>query len=343
VAGSAARLRCPLAALVALVVAATCLAGCSTPRGSSGSSGKPTAFVSNMMLGNVTVLDLATQKAEGEVVMPRAGARLPFPGPLAALPDGSKVYVANLNAEALVAIDVASMSAGARIPLQQVPQEMAVTPDGRLLFVANDGTAVIVVDSERDAEVGRIEVGAPSAGAAMAPDGSQAWFSTAKGVVVVDVASRSVAARLPEIGSAASLVFSPDGGTVYVLGNFDPQGVVWVVDVASRALRATIVVDSSPVAAAVTPDGRWLYIVNRGANLVSAIDTSLNDVVARLPVGTVPVDLAIHPDGSAVYVTDSVSNTLSVISPASQAVVATIALETPAPSRPSGIAIVRVP
>lgn len=301
------------------------------------------AYISNTMNGTVSVLDPATQKIVADITMPRVGPRLPFPAFLAATPDGTKLYVSNLNTDSVSVVDTRRNLLLKRIDIGHAPQLLSVTPDGERLLVANDGTAIVVIDTEKDEVDGQIPIGTLTIGAAASQDNEHAWFSTPNGLVEVDLDAKNVVGKIDDVGAASPLLFDASGKTLYALGNYHPRGRVSAIDVSTRQVTATYEVESSPVAAALTPDGKWLYVANRGANTVSAIDLTQGAVVARIKVGSVPTSVAVTPDGASVYIADSMSNTLSVISTATQAVAATVDLNPPAQARPANLVIVPVP
>lgn len=304
---------------------------------------RPMAYVANNMHGTVSAVDLAERKVVADVELPRRGPRMPFPAFVAATADGTKVYVANLNGESIGIIDTARNRLLGVIALDHAPRGIALTPDGQTLLVTNDGDEVLRIDTGADEVRGRIAAGGPTVGVAVSPDGRRAYFSTAGALLVADVASDTVVARLEDVHANSAVVVSRDGRTVYALVNRNPIGAVYVIDADSHAVKAIVTVDSSPVAAAASPDGRWLYVVNRGSNTVAAIDLAINEVVAHVSVGEVPAGVAAAPDGSAVYVTGSRGNILTVVGTPEHAVEGTIALNPPEGARPLGVVIVTVP
>jgi YVTN family beta-propeller protein len=63
-------------------------------------------------------------------------------------PDGSKVYVTNVNSNTVSVIDTATNTVIATIPVGTTPQGVAVTPDGSKVYVANsDSNTVSVIDT----------------------------------------------------------------------------------------------------------------------------------------------------------------------------------------------------
>jgi YVTN family beta-propeller protein len=179
------------------------------------------------------------------------------------------------------------------------PQGVAVTPDGRTVYVANtvDGNYVSAIDTATNTVTATISVGPTS----------------------------------------ESIAVSPDGGTVYVTKPGD--GTVSVIATATNTVIATIRVVGRPFGVAVTPDGNTVYVASSYVSAVSAIATATNMVTTTIPfpLGSNPFGVAVTSDGSTVYVTNPGSATVSVIATATNAVIATIPL--PADSEPVGIAI----
>ncbi|MEW6605820.1 MAG: beta-propeller fold lactonase family protein [bacterium] len=80
----------------------------------------------------------------------------------------------------------------------------------------------------------------------------------------------------------------------------------------------------------------YAYVANSGANTVSVIDTSTNEVIATIPVGSSPGGVAITPDGRYAYVTNTGSNTVSVIDTQTNSVIGS---SIPVGSGPTGVAV----
>jgi YVTN family beta-propeller protein len=65
----------------------------------------------------------------------------------------------------------------------------------------------------------------------------------------------------------------------------------------------TLAAGATPGFVVVSPNGRQAYIANRGAGVVSVVDTAVNTVTATIPVAAGPPQyLSFSPDGRTVYV-----------------------------------------
>jgi YVTN family beta-propeller protein len=100
-------------------------------------------------------------------------------------------------------------------------------------------------------------------------------------------------------------------------------------EVAIPALGTPIQVGKTPGFVAVSPNGRHAYVANRDAQLVTVVDTAINQVTATIPIPAGPPQfLAFAPDGRKLYVTiyndQRTIHTIDVIDTASNTVVATV-------------------
>jgi YVTN family beta-propeller protein len=165
------------------------------------------------------------------------------------------------------------------IPLGGVSYGVAVTPDGRKVYVANLGSNnVFVIDTATNAVIGSpIPVGLFPFGVAITPD-RRAEHDRAQ--------QRE---REPEAGidDGDHQQDQRNGRKVYV-ANRDNDNVS-VIDTATNTVIATIPVGSFPIGVAVTPDGSKVYVANSGSNNVFVIDTASNLVLAVVSVGIQPV------------------------------------------------------
>ncbi|MGQ0483412.1 MAG: Hsp70 family protein [Pseudonocardia sp.] len=99
------------------------------------------------------------------------------------------------------------------------------------------------------------------------------------------------------------------------------------------SLGAAIPVGATPGFAAVSPNGRQVYIANRGAKIVTVVDTSVNQVTATIPVDAGPPQfLTFAPDGKRVYVSifnpERTIAAIGVLDTTTNKIVATIPVRT---------------
>ncbi|RMH24131.1 MAG: YncE family protein [Planctomycetota bacterium] len=194
---------------------------------------------------------------------------------------------------------------------------VAVTPDGRLAFVANIGSgSAAVIDLEVGERVKILETGAGAEGVAAHPVRPEVWVTNrdADTVSVIDTRSLEVVQTLRAGRFPIRVRFTPDGSRALV--SCAHSGDVWVYDGATRDAVATIDMDEQavgdgdkqmrlfsdqfgespvPVGILIRPDGRRAYVANTNADVVSVIDLDTLKVVDRLRAGREPDGLAWSP------------------------------------------------
>lgn len=299
----------------------------------------PRAYVTNNLEGAVAVVDTAERRVVASIPIPNPTGRWPFPAFVAAAADGARVYVANLNGASITEIDTAANAVVRTIPLTHPPRGLALTPDGRKLYVAGDGNEGFVIDTDAGEVVATIRFEQAGFDVQVARDGTRAYFTLAEGALAeVDVANDEVVFVLGGLVFPSAVALHPRKRIAYVLSNTD-LGDVTVVDLATRAVAGTIRVDMNPVAAALSDDGRRLYVANRGSGTLSVVDTDRGEVLAGVAVGTVPHGVALSADGREAYVTASGSDALVVVSTETFEVLATVRMSKPG-ARPLGVVVV---
>lgn len=197
------------------------------------------------------------------------------PTALVASSDGKLLFVANADGGSIAAVDVARGECVRTYPQPASPTGVAISPDGKTLFVTCAGPkgTVRFVDAASGERLGEVNVGYTP----MAP------------------------------------VVSGDGGRLYVCNRFDND--VSVVDVARRRQMSRVRVAREPVDAALTRDGRALFVANHlpadaadgevVSAVVTVIDTAtLETTDIRLPNGSTGVrGICASGDGKHAYVT----------------------------------------
>jgi YVTN family beta-propeller protein len=210
----------------------------------------------------------------------------------------------------------------AQEPTYLSPTALAMSPDGRRLYVACATAGQIsVFDTGARAVVDTIEVAGSPLGLVLTPDGATLYVTCGQPqsvVCVVNTARNEVIANIPTGHTTQAPVLSPDGGTLYVCSRFDHE--VAFIDLASRNVTVRVAVPREPVGLAVTRDGRFLLAANhlqagRADDDVVASSVSVIDVAARrvcreiaLPNGsTLLRDIRVSPDGRHAVVVHQLS------------------------------------
>jgi YVTN family beta-propeller protein len=215
-------------------------------------------------------------------------------------------------------------------------RSVAISPDGRRVYVLNAGVNTIsVFDTVTRTEI----AGSPIAtngvwplDMVMTPDGKKGFIMHSGGTItVIDLTTNTLVGSPLNPGNGDSLVqmkMTPDGSTAYVTAA--SSGRIWVVDVATNTITGFL----EPIAGnypmngiALSPDGQTAWITSLTNNAVRAIDLTNDTASGVISVGTSPTGgIAVSPDGLFVYVTNKGSDNVSVIDTATKTVVQTIAV-----------------
>lgn len=297
------------------------------------------AYVVNRVDGDVSLIDLGTNRA--------VGARIPVgdqPHGMAATPDGSRVYVAVSGLHEVRGIDVATSTVmEPPIPVGRHPLHVAITPDGGRAYVTNHLDATVsVIDITTNAVVGTIPAGQNPIGIVTTPDGTRAFVASwgTGRVLEIDLAADTlIGSGIGPLGNPRGLALSPDGSTLFVSTG---RGNVVAVDVVTGEILAPMieVFDGQPglLELAVTPDGGQAWVLHAAEGAVSVIDLASHAVFdPPMRFGNGPTSIAITDDGSRAYVTD-ISRNVFVIDISSREVAGSVI---PVGNTPETVVIIR--
>ena len=219
------------------------------------------------------------------------------------------------------------------------PAAIAITPDGRTAYLANDNPAsVSAVQVPSNRAIGEpLPVGEGLTDIAISPDGRRVYATdfTQDSVFVIDTRTNQLVGDPIEVGDGPeSVAFTPDGARAYVT-NAESKDVS-VIDTGLGRVTAAIPVGRRPEGIAVTPDGSTVYVANDNDGTVSVIDTRTNTAVGSpIEVGNGPGSVAVSADGRAVYVSNFGDDSVSVIDARANEVLTTVQ----AGEEPLGIAV----
>ena len=245
------------------------------------------------------------------------------PGRISISPDGSFVYVANIDGSGANAEDISVISTSGNEVVGAIaiadrlrPLEMFIPPGSRWGFAVGwDSSKIAVVDLAAREVTKNLDTGLEQSGYAVvrsSRDGSRLYvgYAGADALIVVDTASHEVAADLAvRLGPYPSFAVHPDRDLVYAA--LPDSGYVSVWDVPAAAVRETIPAGRFPGTLGMTPGGETLYVANLLDETVSVIDLETHEVAATIAVGSSPAIALVSPDGRFVYVAND--HTISVI------------------------------
>lgn len=250
-------------------------------------------YVSNYWSNTVSVVDMATN----EVI--KTFAVHPFPGALAASPDGTRLYVNTvLSPNPGYVVQVLDTSSGATvaiIPLN-VPQSgsgMAIAPDGTRLYVTNqalNGSNVKVIDTATNAVVATVETPTVPRAIDVTPDGQFAFVAVQEAgqVRAISTASLAVVASVPAGTRPLDVRVLPNGGRVYSVA----ENQITAIATTSGAVLGTIPITLS----------RAIDFTRDSTTGIVAADARVHvlDTAANAIVGSIPFNVA--TEGNPIYV-----------------------------------------
>ncbi|WP_327092188.1 GDSL-type esterase/lipase family protein [Nonomuraea sp. NBC_01738] len=212
------------------------------------------------------------------------------------------------------------------------PHGVAVTPDGKSVYVANNNGTVSVIDSKTYLVDETISVGGYLSALAMTIDGKRAYATDETGnLVAINTSTNRVTATISAQGKPQSVAVTDNGNRAFVTGYrwqppHAPRGYFAVVNtsVDPPVVLTTAELGRSPSSVALNVDGSRAYIADPQTNTVSVIDTVTAGVLQSITVADGPRGTAVSVDGSRLYVTNSASDTVSVIDTATNTLSHTI-------------------
>lgn len=222
-----------------------------------------------------------------------------------------KVYVANEEADTVSVLDAASFKTLASVRVGKMPHNVQVSPDGKVVWVTNNGEPDQAADTSVHKEMGKGEHNA---------------MAKAGAVWAIDTSSQAVIAKVPVGTHPAHVVVSSDGRLAYVTNGGD--NTVSVIDTSAQRVVATIPVGKFPHGIRISPDSKQAYVANLKGGTVSVIDTVSQKEVAQVPAGKGPAQVGFTPDGQLVFVSLSEENAVAVIDPATRKVIRKVAVGT---------------
>ncbi|MCD6200322.1 MAG: beta-propeller fold lactonase family protein [Bacteroidales bacterium] len=144
------------------------------------------------------------------------------------------------------------------------PFNLAISPDGNKLYVvAQESSALLVVDNQTGEVTDRIAVGKQPHTVIVSRDGKVAFVSNqwADNVYKIDLTSAKVIDTLKTGNGPAGLVLSKDEKFLYVVDSYSNQ--VSVIDVKRKTEKKRLVAGNNPTGVALSPSGDLVYVTSR--------------------------------------------------------------------------------
>jgi DNA-binding beta-propeller fold protein YncE len=281
---------------LALAVATASAAGGLPAHARETRGGRVMAYAINATSDTVLPLDTATGRAGRPIRVGRD------PDAIAITPDGKTVYVASLTGDTVTPVRTRTGKAGRPVKVGFEPDAIAITPDGKTAYVLNSSQSVTPVSTATDTPGPAIRVTHKKndgpVDIAITPDSKTAYILREFGGVLPIRTVTQTPGQLISTGPAGNgLGITPDGKTLYVLGNT----TVIPVRTATGAVGKPIRAGPSPDFIAFTPDGTTAYVADSFSNTVIPIRTATGTPGKPIRLGRSRNDppgfLAMTPDG----------------------------------------------
>jgi YVTN family beta-propeller protein len=233
-------------------------------------------------------------------------------------PDGRRIYMTNVDGSVKVfsALRDGTVEPSHTIPLplagaprraEEIPAGLALSADGRQLFVCgNLSNRLLMIDTQAPSVVRAFDVGISPFDVVLAA--GKAYVSNWGG-------------RRPQPGD----VVGPAGQGVEVkvdtVRHIASEGSVSVIDLAKGTLKTEILVQLHASDLAVSPDGRYVVCANAASDNLSVIDTATDAVVETIWAKRSPADLfgaspnalAFSENGKTLYVANGTQNAVAAV------------------------------
>jgi YVTN family beta-propeller protein len=249
------------------------------------------------------------------------------------------VYVPNRGSADVAVIDSRTDRLVARIPVGNVPHQVAVSDVAGKLVASNTADDTISIVDLASLRTTTLRLDHEPEHMELSPDGVLLAVGNigAGTVSLVSLEDERERERVDGLFDPHNLTFSPDGSLLYV-ANLGASHVS-VIDVASALIVDEIKVAEPPALAGkedpgaefqgiinvtATPDGRLGFAAHGEANELAVIDLRTRAVKKSVALGELPWRAYSTADGRFMLVPNNGDRTLSIISTSSLDVVATL-------------------
>lgn len=219
-----------------------------------------------------------------------------------------RAYVAISGEDAVEAIDLLGMEVINRgqLVIGDRPEDLALTPDRKILLVANSGSnTVSVVDAGSLVETTRIQVGNGPQSILVDRSGRRAYvFNTLSNTIsVLDIRSMGVVATVAAEAGPVRGEFNREGNRLYVLHRYSPY--LGVFDPTTLSTVRRVYVGSGGTALKVDSRTDRIYLARRGTGEVAIYD----------PFSLLPIDSYRTGEDVSCLAIDGEGNNLLLVLP----------------------------
>jgi YVTN family beta-propeller protein len=181
-------------------------------------------------------------------------------------------------------------------PLYKTPLNMALSPDGKEIYVTCEASHSVIVVNVRDMQkVAEIEVGHHPTDVTFSPDGTKAYVSNRLDdtVTIIDVSSRKVFTTINVGDDPHGVLTDTSGRHLYVLNTSSDS--ISVIDTNTLKETKRLSASRSPWSLSRSPDGSLIYVTNNLSRFVEFRTPSISEVTAIDTAGAIVRDRFVVP------------------------------------------------
>ena len=202
----------------------------------------------------------------------------------------AKAYVGNFKDNTVSVIDTGASKVVATVPVAAGPHGMALTQDGRILYVSGDGSSSLdVIDTAIDQVVKTIHVGKSPNGVALTPDDRLLLVAVYgdNRIAFIDTSTNKVVA-MTAVPKPHTIAISPDGMRAYVTVQEPGHFGLAQIDLTTRSVVGTLRLEKTPRDGEFGYDGKMFYFTQAGVSSVQVLDPTSNKIVGQISTGLSP-------------------------------------------------------
>lgn len=282
-------------------------------------SGETVAVVTNRLSDSLSVIDLEARVVTGDFTV---GAE-----PIGVAVDRKSrwVYVANSGSESVTRVDIVGGATETLSLPGSIPEDVAVTPDGRLVLVSSLenipfglGTRgrVYILSATSFNVIDSVLVDDDPEGLSISQDSRLAWTASDEKVQEINLEDGPAFLTVSDVITGAAgmddyehLTAAPDKSSVFVTNT--GQTEVQAVDLASETVIDTETSGAEPEDIVLRPGFLELHVTNQGAGSVTVMSASPLATIATINLSQAePRGLAFSFDGEDAYVVCAASDTV---------------------------------
>ncbi len=256
---------------------------------------------------------------------------------LAMTPDGLWLLAVNPDSASMTMLLAASPVVQSEVRVGAAPQTVAVSPDGRLAYVANQGDGTIsLIDLIKKSVVQTISIGGRPYGVVAGRSGIFVSDAERWEIIKLEPRTLRVVSRVPVAPFPMGLALT--GDERHILSTHHLSGTVTVLDASTMRVSGAVGTGlSSGLSQQVvlSPDGKRAYLPQTRSNpsntaplfdgmlwpIVNVLDLSAGEVLNKETLfldsidrsGALPLSAALSSDGAVLFAANAASNDISII------------------------------